>query len=369
MAPPALHVVVVGAGVIGLTLALRLRERGASVTLLEASRPGAGVTSKSFAWVNSAGKPTSRTYFELRRRGVNGWHADANGRSVGFVASGSLLIADRSRDPTHETWIEEVQSWGEPVETLASSEVLWREPGLAGLDGRVIMSFARDGYLDADVFVAAAIRRLAAMDVVPQSGVPVLRVTTTPAGPTAWLASGAMVRGDAVVVAAGTGSAQITREIPDGLDLRSPHEHGVLGLLAVTSRVAWTPTRVIRTPELNVRAHGQGRLLLHAEDLDEMLTVDEPPDPSSPRATTLRERLRQLVPSAGRAEIAEVLIATRVLSRDGFPVVGWLDPGAAVYCIVAHSGVTLAPVLAELASEEIIHGRTDPILADYRPRT
>ncbi len=42
-------IVVVGGGIIGLFTAWRLAEAGASVTVLERGRPGAGTTSASFA--------------------------------------------------------------------------------------------------------------------------------------------------------------------------------------------------------------------------------------------------------------------------------------------------------------------------------
>jgi glycine/D-amino acid oxidase-like deaminating enzyme len=50
--------VVVGAGVVGASVAYHAVRAGAVVTLVDAGRPGAGVTMDSFAWVGSSGVRT-----------------------------------------------------------------------------------------------------------------------------------------------------------------------------------------------------------------------------------------------------------------------------------------------------------------------
>src|SRR5712692_4515605 len=58
------EIIVVGAGCVGANVAYRLAERGARVTVLEASAPGSGTSRASFAWTNSFGK-TPRDYHDL----------------------------------------------------------------------------------------------------------------------------------------------------------------------------------------------------------------------------------------------------------------------------------------------------------------
>ena len=50
------QIVVVGAGVLGASVALHLAWAGAAVTLVEASEPGQGTSAVSFAWLNAFGK-------------------------------------------------------------------------------------------------------------------------------------------------------------------------------------------------------------------------------------------------------------------------------------------------------------------------
>src|SRR5258706_10618521 len=92
------RVVVIGAGVVGASVAFRLAKAGADVTVLEAARPAAGTSSNSFAWVNANDKPPD-AYFALNHEGVNE-HYQLTEELGGdwFHQSGNVEIAI---DPAH----------------------------------------------------------------------------------------------------------------------------------------------------------------------------------------------------------------------------------------------------------------------------
>jgi len=48
------RVVVVGAGIVGASLAYHLACKGAAVTIIDADQAASGVTGRSFAWINTA---------------------------------------------------------------------------------------------------------------------------------------------------------------------------------------------------------------------------------------------------------------------------------------------------------------------------
>ena len=52
---------------------------------------------------------------------------------------------------------------------------------------------------------------------------------------------------------------------------------------------------------------------------------------------------------------------------DGYPVLGFADKAHNVYVALTHSGVTLAPLIGELAAIEILDGACLEVLRDYRP--
>jgi glycine/D-amino acid oxidase-like deaminating enzyme len=74
----SLHVVVVGAGIVGASIAYHLARRQVAVTVLERHRPGAGASSHSFAWINAFGKEPY-PYHDLNRRSMEVWHRFAQG--------------------------------------------------------------------------------------------------------------------------------------------------------------------------------------------------------------------------------------------------------------------------------------------------
>jgi len=50
---------------------------------------------------------------------------------------------------------------------------------------------------------------------------------------------------------------------------------------------------------------------------------------------------------------------------DGLPIIGKAKTHKNLYITVMHSGATLAPIVAELASKEIINDQRDPLLAPF----
>src|SRR5438552_14014148 len=69
--------IVIGAGVIGASVAYRLAQAGAAVPVLEATRIGGGTSGISFAWTNAHKKPPT-AYHDLNVAGMKAHAALAN---------------------------------------------------------------------------------------------------------------------------------------------------------------------------------------------------------------------------------------------------------------------------------------------------
>jgi glycine/D-amino acid oxidase-like deaminating enzyme len=67
------HVLVVGGGIVGASIALHLLRGGARVTLIEGGNSGGVATRNSFAWIN-ANRGNPLDYFRLRVRAIEEWH-------------------------------------------------------------------------------------------------------------------------------------------------------------------------------------------------------------------------------------------------------------------------------------------------------
>src|SRR3954469_13874543 len=83
--------VIVGGGIIGLSCALRARERGLDVVVLERGRPGAGATSAAAGVL--APDPETPGFTALARRSSELWPTFASELGdVGYPRCGSLVV-------------------------------------------------------------------------------------------------------------------------------------------------------------------------------------------------------------------------------------------------------------------------------------
>jgi glycine/D-amino acid oxidase-like deaminating enzyme len=92
-------VVVVGAGILGCSIAVHLVDRGVRPVLIDPQRPGQGASTGSFASVSAFGKdPVS--WFRLACTGVTGWtrFAERLGGQVGLRRAGEVRFTDDPED-------------------------------------------------------------------------------------------------------------------------------------------------------------------------------------------------------------------------------------------------------------------------------
>ena len=62
-------ILVIGAGIIGASIAYHLARRGARVTVIDRARPAGGATGQSFAWINASYR-NPKPYYRLRIHGM-----------------------------------------------------------------------------------------------------------------------------------------------------------------------------------------------------------------------------------------------------------------------------------------------------------
>ena len=90
-------------------------------------------------------------------------------------------------------------------------------------------------------------------------------------------------------------------------------------------------------------------------------------DDSQSHADELLARAAEYVPALKGASAVPVPVGYRPMPLDGFPVVGFSSKAPSVYLALTHSGVTLAPLIAQPATMEIVDGARVDLLGDYRP--
>jgi len=73
-----------------------------------------------------------------------------------------------------------------------------------------------------------------------------------------------------------------------------------------------------------------------------------------------------ILPALQNAKIARVNRGRRPIPQDGEPVIGFTEQVSNLYVATTHSGVTLAPIIGELAAIEIVEQVEVELLQPYR---
>jgi glycine/D-amino acid oxidase-like deaminating enzyme len=353
-------VIVVGAGIIGAAIARAAAERGASVDVVEADRPGGGTTLGTFAWVNAVGKQP-RGYFDLNVAGMAEHRrlVDALGGGEWYHPGGNLEWSTTRTDVRAR--VEHHAAWGYPAKVLDPGAAREFEPAAAIGDDAVAAFYPDDAWIDPVVLVGRLLRH---PRVVTTIGAAVQGVSTSASraiGVT--LNDGRELAADHVVLATGPDAAALLA--PLGCDIPMRHAPG---LLVLTEPAPTGVARVLHAPRVAIRPDGAGRLLLAADDLDKRLEPAGGDLGVTDASEELLSRARAAVPGLAGVRVEALRLGRRALAADGFPAVGTVPGIDGAYLAVTHSGVTLAPLLGRLAAAEILEATTVPQLADYRPQ-
>ena len=119
------EVIVIGAGVLGTSVAYRLALAGAKVTVIEATRVGGGTSGISFAWINSCNK-SPRNYHNLNVAGMRAHAAlkDEFGAAPWWHAGGRLEWKAEAEQADQRAKVGRLQEWGYAVEWIDRKQLL-----------------------------------------------------------------------------------------------------------------------------------------------------------------------------------------------------------------------------------------------------
>ena len=370
------NVAVVGAGILGASIAWNLGRRGVNVTLIDKSRPGQGASSHSFAWIN-AGAKEPIGYHNLNRRSLEMWTRfaaaigdDGDPDSVGLrwggkvswesdpMAAGGLLAR-----------VRQLQSWGYPTRLLDAGELRELEPSLDVGHVAAAEYSPNEGQVEPQMVVDACLRRLGEMgcDIVLEAevmgfekdGDGRIQGLLTPSGSRTV---------DAVVIAAGTATTLLASLA--GVNVPQAESPGVvirtnpLPPLLINVPIVYAPPLGDGRREIHLRQCADGRLMIGEGD-QESLAEDD----SQAHADDLLARACRYLPALQGAQAVPVPVGWRPMPLDGYPVLGFAPEAPNLYVALTHSGVTLAPALSQLAAQEISGGTpADAVLGPYRPQ-
>ncbi len=348
------RIVVIGAGIVGASIAYHLAKRGAEVTVVDRTGPAAEATGRSFAWINATfGNP--QPYFSLRFQSLLEWRvleAELDGGVVNW--GGSLLWLGPARDPHLPGLVRTHQRWGYPVRLIDRDEMDRVEPALgptplraayAACEGSVDPRRATEALLDRVQKHGARTEYACSVIGLRASGT-TLEVATTRE----------TFEAETVVVAAGVSTPDIVQPLGVSIPLvRSP------SVLAYTAPVAPILRTLVLGPDCHVKQEPDGRVVAGPGS-----SVRTSRDDSRAAGERILAAAQALVPELP-ADLDSVTLGWRPMPRDAQPIVGPCPGVPGLYVAVTHSGVTLAPTLGRLAATEILEDVEVDALGPYRP--
>lgn len=346
-----MRVLVVGAGMLGAAVSSALSVRGHEVTVLDAGRPAGGTSSTTFAWVNANNKRPMH-YQQLNADAMRE-HVRLGGVPRGWlVPTGHLEFAtnDAHRQRlTHR--VETLRDSGYRAEFVTPARAAELEPDVQVGGDPLVAWFPDEGHCFPERYVAAM---TAAPGITIETG---RRVTAVEGDGTVRLADGSTRTADHVVACVGRDTAALLSEVR----MTEPAPgNAAVGFLATTGPVSARLSRVVTSEGINLRPAHRGSVLVQTLDQDGFAVPGEPV-PEHVRETMRRRAAERLGVSA---VLENAVLGVRSLPSDGLPVAGYVGPRT--YALAGHSGVTLAPLLGELAAREIC-GERQNRLEPYRP--
>lgn len=363
------EVVIIGAGVVGVSVAAELGRRGATVTLVDRDLPGAGTSSTSYGWVNANAKEP-RGYYDLNLAGMRAHRELAAHGGEWLRANGHVEFA--VDDPHRRVLLasmERLARRGYAVEEITVRRARELLPGTnIPADCGPIAYFADEAHCFPLRYLAFMLHRAVGAGVRVITRTPVTGLRATGAGGEVMLADGSVLAADAVVSCAGRWTGELAAmagvEVPM-LRFTAPGDVTV-GYLAETGPVPVELDRLVTSRRLSARPAGGGRLLLQAPELDASADPGNVPSPASPVAAEMLARARSLFRDAEAAVISKLVVGQRAIPADGHTIVGRHPHAPWLYVVATHSGVTLAPLLGARVATEVLGGEED-LFTEFRP--
>jgi glycine/D-amino acid oxidase-like deaminating enzyme len=347
-------IIVIGAGIVGASIAYHLARRGADVTVIDRDGMAAGATGKSFAWIN-ANHFKSEAYHRLRYQSLSEYHRldrELDG-GLGLQWCGALCFD--ATGSAFDQRAERFRALGYAVETISHNRFLHLEPNYGHPPGRALRS-ALEGCIEpvqaTGALIDGATRKGA--EVVFGTEIEALR---SEGGRLVGVETGyGPIAASRAVVAAGVGAEALLGSLKVDLPMANKP-----GIMLHSKPIGPVLNHVIWGDRIHMKQQDDGRLVIGEIFSDGGFGSD----PGAVAEQMLADARRHL-PDVD-VDIVKTTIGLRPIPKDGMPAVGAIEGIDGLYAAVMHSGITLAPIVGRMAADELLDGVTFEALDPYRP--
>jgi glycine/D-amino acid oxidase-like deaminating enzyme len=344
-------VVVVGAGIVGASIAYHLTRRGAEVTIVDSGDLASGATRRSFAWIGAASGSWPGGAANLRSSVLTD-HRRLEAELPDFSVRWTGSLAWSTRTATGPPPL-----LGPEQHVVGPADIAELEPNLRALPLSAVHT-PSDGGVDPVAMTTALVRASQALGARVVLNSPVVSLRRTDGRITGVGCPAETFPASTVVLASGASSRPVSASLATPLPVSSSP-----ALLIQASAPPGLVRGILATPEWEAREVRPGHLVLTAPITENATSHDL-------RNIALRTTrdIGVHFASHSRIQFTSMGIGMRPMPADDAPIIGRLTPDGAVYVAVMHSAVTLAPTVGRLVADEIIDGRPIHELMNSRPQ-
>lgn len=359
-------VIVVGAGIVGCTVAHELARNGARVRVIETRTPGQGATRASAGILAPYIEGHEDIFRDLGARSLALYddfiarvRADS-GHDLFYQRNGTFEMA------FSDAGVAKLQGLSASL-TTQGVESRWIAPAdFAGVEphasprARGALLIPIHGFVGVTALTLAAAEAATRLGATFTTGVGAVRIHPLPAGRVGVTAAQQSWDADRVVLAAGSWSSQITVEGADTVPVK-PIRGQLIQLQAAPGAI----TRVLWGPNGYLVPWPDGAILVGStvEDVgfDESHTDDA--------VKSLRATAVELAPVLADAPVTSVRTGLRPRGPDDLPMLGRSASVPGLIYATAHyrNGVMFAPLTVALATDLVLDRADDPALRDLDP--
>lgn len=350
---------IVGAGIIGATLAYYLAEAGAEVTLFEKGEPARQATEKSFAWINP--HTANRQYMQLRHESIQEWRAADRRLKLGVIWGGSVIWTNNTVEAA--VYAKKDQPYASmpfEVRQVSEAELKRLDPGLH-TDGMQFAMYAPgDGHVDP---VAITLKYLA---LARQKGANIVLncrvgdIKETASGLTVETQKGS-VSLDRIIIAAGVSCPSLVPDSGYSFKLRyAPEVVAHSSAVPELSKIAYQGPEALEWKQTADRKVVTTSVAGMPEDLANEALVRE-------FGASILKKVAGYWPGLRDVDPGWVAVCYRPMPTDDFPIIGKVPGSKGVYLTVMHSGVTLSPIVGREVTNEILLDKPYELFSPFRP--
>jgi glycine oxidase len=350
-------VIVIGGGVIGLSLAIALRKRGATVLVVERGEPGREASHAAGGMLVDCGLEMPPSLQPLAVASARMYPEFAHelevesGMKVDLRDQGTIVFPP----PEHV-----YERPGFKLSSLLPAPLSELEPALAESNRSAF--YLKERSVDPRALTAAALKAAKNRGVDFSSGDPVTEIKLSGGNVTGVTTTKTAFHASKVVNCAGAWSGQIKSGQTALPAIPTRPVKGQMLCLAMPSRDL--VKHVIRTPDVYLIPRSNGRLLAGATV--EEAGFDKRTDPAT--IQRFHRAAIALVPKLANARILEDWAGLRPGTPDALPILGPTDlPGYYVATGHFRDGILLAPITAEIMTAAIEGRDSEYALAPFSP--